>query len=112
MFNDRMISRWRAEGFLDFAATRAAATKSTSLRVHFLYPPRQGYANEILRRLLTVDNDHVEEREAGDLVGKGGGGDGKDQDKGGSKEEGDIEIRAHLKGRHGVLDPSSTFLAA
>lgn len=55
MFNERMISRWRAEGFLDFAATDPARPCVPGASLASGDVRRRGHAVEILRNLLAAD---------------------------------------------------------
>lgn len=87
MFNERMISRWRAEGFLDFAAVNninPAPPPSSALRLPapgaplIPRPPascvhRQGgqTAVEIIRKLLALDEVTSAEEGQGQLQGGG-----------------------------------------
>ena len=56
LFNKRMLSRWRTEGFLDFATTAPASAASSSLAGTFPVAagstPSPGQAADILRKLL------------------------------------------------------------
>lgn len=61
MFNDRMISRWRVEGFLDFATALPINSQSgVSLQQTFRY----GHAPGILEKLLASNGDQAMNSEA------------------------------------------------
>lgn len=53
LFNDRMLSRWRAEGFLDLATT-PSTTLSSSTRIP---SRRKGRGSNILRKILALDDN-------------------------------------------------------
>ena len=60
LFNKRMLSRWRTEGFLDFAMTGPASATASSFSGTFPFgssTPVQGQAAEILQKLLARSSD-------------------------------------------------------
>eukprot|EP00903_Cladosiphon_okamuranus_P018640 g17155.t1 len=69
LFNEEMLSRWRTEGFLDFASSNiidgGTATSLGSVRG----APQQGRAAEMLRNMLAFEKGTVEVAEE-----QGGGG--------------------------------------
>lgn len=60
LFNDEMLSRWRTEGFLDFASSSTSRATPTSLGSVHRCALRQGRATEMLRDMLAVDKGVVE----------------------------------------------------
>lgn len=59
LFNDAMLSRWRSEGFLDFASSNTARATPTYLGSVLRCAPRQGHAREMLRDMLAFEKDAV-----------------------------------------------------
>lgn len=71
LFNNRMLSRWREEGFLDFAAL-TTTTKPIRSGVPSAIP-RQGHAVEILWRMLGLKNSETEDQEEAGSTRRGDG---------------------------------------
>ncbi|CAM9374159.1 unnamed protein product [Ascophyllum nodosum] len=57
LLNDRMLSRWRSEGFLDFAASEVSIGGATAITPNTT--PPLGRALETLRRLLALDEGRL-----------------------------------------------------
>lgn len=65
-FNDQMLSRWRVEGFLDFASSEPKPPVAATIGDPRSCAARQGHAAGMLRTLLAAEKSRVDERVSDD----------------------------------------------
>lgn len=100
LFNERMHSRWRAEGFLDFATNRPAnATAAATLGASLLYTPRQGQAVKLLQKLLALDDNRQTTKRGEGVSAVEGGGNRERQTVEDGEGEGDRRNSGGLDGQ-------------